>query len=69
MNELDSTKNVANWPELAISLYEKLTGKNASITYDFKYVNVQVPDRVGQEAVHTPWQINGALTISTSDSN
>ena len=67
MNEVESTKNVANWPELAISLYEKLTGKNASITYDFKDMKVQVPDRVGHEAIQTPWQIDGTLTISTTE--
>ncbi len=54
------------WPDLAIGLYDKLTGRNASITYDFKDMEVKVPSKVGEEKFAT-WKLNGSLTISTSD--
>ena len=67
MNEPELKKNIANQPELAISLYEKITGKNASITYNFKDMKIQVPDRVGRKAIQNPWQVDGTLTISTTE--
>ncbi|MDX1373694.1 MAG: hypothetical protein R3321_14570 [Nitrososphaeraceae archaeon] len=61
-----SNKNTQNWPDLAIGLYDKLTGRNATINYDFSEFKVGVPQEVGGEAT-TEWTINGSLSISTSE--
>ena len=54
------------WPELAIGLYDKLTGRNAKITYEFDQMNIDVPAAAGSnESAH--WKINGKLTISTTE--
>ena len=32
-----------SWPDLAIGLYDKLTGRNAEITYEFDNMEIMVP--------------------------
>lgn len=56
-----------DWSELAISLYDKLTGRNAEITYEADNVEVWVPSGIGQEADHALWKVNGALKIRARD--
>ncbi|MEM6776146.1 MAG: hypothetical protein AAF670_00735 [Planctomycetota bacterium] len=65
-----STNNGTHtWPELAIGLYEALTGRNAEITYDFQNMEVFVPSSTGEESVkHAHWKLNGVLKIRTRDS-
>lgn len=61
------SEQTKNWPDLAIGLYERLTGNNAEITYDFVDMHVKVPSGTGAEAEHAEWVLNGALKISTSN--
>jgi hypothetical protein len=61
------TDNTTSWPELAISLYDKLTGRGAEITYEFEDVEVAVPSSASGNAVHANWKINGAIKIRTRD--
>jgi hypothetical protein len=56
-----------DWSELAISLYDKLTGRNAEITYEADNMEVWVPSGVGSEANHALWKVNGSLKISARD--
>ena len=53
------------WPELAIGLYDKLTGRNAEITYTFDDFQINVPSSASAEAQHAPWKMNGTVRIST----
>lgn len=62
----ESKQNIQSWPDLAIGLYEKLTGKGAVISYEFEDFNLGVPREVGSNDV-TTWKINGKLKISTSE--
>ncbi|MFC7075651.1 hypothetical protein [Haloarcula halophila] len=55
------------WPELAISLYDRLTGRNAQITYDFEDMEVDVPSKAGEDADHAHWRVDGTLTITTRE--
>jgi len=64
MAELDDTKT---WPELAIGLYDKLTGRGAQITYEFDDLDLYVPSKVGDDAEHAHWKVNGTLKIRTKD--
>jgi hypothetical protein len=61
------TEETRSWPELAISLYDKLTGRNAEITYEFDNMDVWVPSGVGNEATHAQWKVNGSLKIRARD--
>lgn len=62
-----SNEHTNNWPDLAFALYERLTGKNAAITYEFMDMNVKVPSGTGPEAQHAEWVLSGKLKISTGD--
>lgn len=55
------------WPDLAISLYDRLTGRNAEITYVFDNLSVAVPDKVGENPNMAHWKINGTLRVQTRD--
>lgn len=63
----DSSNDTKTWPELAIGLYDKLTGRNAEITYEFDNLNVLVPSKTGPDAEHASWTISGTLKIRTRD--
>lgn len=53
------------WPELAVGLYDHLTGRNAEITYDFDGLEVQIPSSTKPDAEHAKWVLNGTLRIHT----
>jgi hypothetical protein len=55
------------WPELAIGLYDKLTGRGAEITYEFDDFEVRVPNAAGNDVRHAPWRLHGTLRIRTRD--
>ncbi len=58
--------SIETWPDLAVGLYDKLTGRNAQITYEFDNFSIQVPTKVGSEQ-KTNWNLSGKLKISTSE--
>jgi hypothetical protein len=55
------------WPELAIGLYDKLTGRGAEISYEAKGLELMVPSHAGPDADHAKWVVNGTLKIRTAD--
>ena len=61
------SKQTRDWSELAISLYDKLAGRNAEITYEADDMEVWVPSGVGDDASHAKWRLNGALKIRARD--
>jgi len=58
---------VRTWPELAVGLYERLTGRGAEITYEFDDLEIRVPDRMGPDADHARWRLDGTVRIRTRD--
>ena len=65
--EPDGRVNETTWPELAIDLYDRLTGRGAEITYEFEDMDVAVPSRTGEDAEHAHWQIDGTIRITTRE--
>jgi hypothetical protein len=61
------TEDTRTWPELAISLYDKLTGRGAEITYDFEDFDLYVPSKAGDDAEYAHWKMNGILKIRTKE--
>jgi hypothetical protein len=55
------------WPDLAEGLYERLTGRGASISYEFANLVVEVPDRTGSDSPRATWRFDGTLNIRTSE--
>lgn len=60
-------ENELTWPDFAIGLYERLTGRDAHIIYSFEDFTVQVPSKVGNDVEHAEWQVNGNLRIFTEE--
>ena len=61
---IDETRT---WPDLAIGLYERLTGRGAEISYEFDDMSVDVPSKVGEDADHARWRLDGTLRIRTQE--
>ena len=62
-------QDTKTWPDLAIGLYDRLTGRNAEITYEMENLDVQVPSSASPDAVHANWKVNGTLRIRTRDAS
>jgi hypothetical protein len=61
-----SNDHTTNWPDLAIALFERLTGRNAQIAYEFDNMHIKVPSGTGTNAEHAEWVLSGTMKISTS---
>lgn len=62
-----TTDATGTWPELAIGLYDKLTGRGAEITYEMDNLAVEVPSSTAENAPRARWVVNGGLRIRTRD--
>ncbi len=62
MPEMNETNT---WPELAIGLYDKLTGRNAEITYVFDDFQLGIPSSTAADAKQAVWKMSGSIRIST----
>lgn len=62
-----AAEHTKNWPDLAIGLYDRLTGHNAEITYEFMDMHVKIPSGTGPSAEHAEWVLTGMLKIRTRD--
>ena len=62
-----NTDHTTNWPDLAVGLYDRLTGRGAEISYEFDNMNVQIPSGTGSDAEHAEWKLNGTVRIRTQD--
>lgn len=60
-------EHTKNWPDLAIGLYDRLTGRNAEIEYEFDDMHVQVPSGTGAAAEHAEWVLSGTVKVRTQD--
>ena len=60
-----TAEHTNNWPDLAIGLYDRLTGRNAEIAYEFCDLHIQIPSGTGPQAEHAKWVLNGTMKIRT----
>lgn len=59
--------HTTTWPDLAIGLYERLTGRNAEIAYEFIDMHVKVPSGTGPRSEHAEWVFTGTIKVRTRD--
>lgn len=59
--------HTTTWPDLAIGLYDRLTGRNAEITYEFADMHLKIPSGTGASAEHAEWVLDGTMKIRTQD--
>jgi hypothetical protein len=64
MSEKNDTQT---WPDLAIGLYDKLTGRGAEITYEFENLEVSIPSSASETAAHAKWRVSGTVKVRTKD--
>jgi hypothetical protein len=62
-----TAEHTTNWPDLAIALYERLTGKHAQIAYEFEDMHVKIPSGTGAKAEHAEWVLSGTIKVRTSE--
>lgn len=71
MSQTDSPEEqideTTTWPELAIGLYDRLTGRNAEITYEFEDMEVDVPSGTGEDTKHARWRLDGTVRVTTRE--
>jgi hypothetical protein len=62
----DSNSKSTQWVDLISTLFDRLTGKEAVITYEFDNLIVDIPKAAGpggKELGSAKWTINGKLII------
>lgn len=63
----EKLENMTTWPDLAIGLYDRLTGRGAEITYELENMEISVPSSASDKATYAVWKLNGILKIRTRD--
>jgi hypothetical protein len=66
-NSEKTAQESSQWAELIGELFNRLTGKGASVTYSFENFTIDIPRAVGprgQELGSAKWTINGKLLIT-----
>jgi hypothetical protein len=67
MTSSDNTsKSSGQWADLLADLFDKLTGKEAEVTYTFDNLEINVPEAVGPDGKtlgSAKWTINGKILI------
>ena len=53
------------WPEMAMEIFDKLTGREAEVTYEFENLEIYVPAHHEEDAKLARWKLNGILKIRT----
>ncbi|QDU07342.1 hypothetical protein [Gimesia aquarii] len=64
---MSDSEHTKNWSDLAIGLYDRLTGRNAEITYEFDDMHIKIPSGTGTNAEHAEWALTGTMKIRTRD--
>jgi hypothetical protein len=62
--ELDLDNLLDNLSDIARELYERLTGREGAVTYEFDDLTVEVPRDFGADAPKATWKLSGKLRIS-----
>ena len=68
MNKNNETvKSNERWTELIIELFDRLTGKGASVNYTFENLIIDIPRAIGPDGHNmgsAQWTINGRIAIT-----
>lgn len=62
-----SDKQATEWTDLAISLYDRLTGRGAAINYELQDMEVEVPRDSSDNSPAAKWRFNGTIRITTDE--
>ena len=62
---MSESRETSDWPELAVGLYDKLTGRDAEINYQFEDFELHIPSSTAEDAEHARWKMHGSIRVST----
>jgi hypothetical protein len=60
------SKSTGQWADLLAELFDRLTGKEAEVSYTFENLEINVPEAVGPDGKtlgSAKWTINGRILI------
>jgi hypothetical protein len=66
MTSSDKTSKSGQWADLLADLFDRLTGKEAEVTYTFDNLEINLPEAVGPDGKtlgSAKWTINGKILI------
>ena len=71
-NRLSESTNIEDkervtFVDLGMALYERLTGRNATITYEFDKMTVEIPRDTGPDSPRAVWKMDGTIRVTTSE--
>ena len=67
MSTTEIQPETTTWPEFAEGLYGFLTGRGATIEYNFDQLEILVPRDAADSSPRAKWQLDGAIRIRTSE--
>ena len=67
--KMSNAGDTQKWPDLAIGLYDKLTGRNAEISYSFDDLELSIPSSTSADPKHATWKMNGTVRITTRNAD
>jgi len=67
MSTTELQPQTTTWLEFAEGLYGFLTGRGATIQYDFEQLEILVPRHASDASPQAKWKLNGTVRISTSE--
>ena len=62
----ENESKAGHWADLLAELFDRLTGKEAEVTYTFENLEINVPEAVGPDGKalgSAKWTINGKVLI------
>ena len=51
------------WPQVAVILFDLLSGRKAEVTWEFERMEIHVPITTGSDTEYAIWKLNGALKV------
>ena len=67
MSERQMEKQITEWPDLAIGLYDRLTGRGSAINYELRDMVVEIPRDTGEDSPRASWRFDGTIRITTDE--
>lgn len=62
-------QQTTSFADLGREMWSYLTGKQATIDYEFVDMIVEVPRDTGPDAPRATWKLNGTLRVRTADAD
>lgn len=62
-SQIKANQEGTTWTDLIVDVFNRLSSENASVSYRFNDLIINVPSSTGKTGVQTEFKMNGTLTI------